>query len=271
MKIIGLRPKTAVATAVYYLAILALVTLLGVIVVKLVIWPPCSITVRNECVVDGWSVAGLAGAVLGVGATVLAILGAVSVAYWWANLNERVDQRVGERVDQALKEQEKKMSEQTTHLLEGQEQKFEEAFLRMQQKMDTLEGRLQSTKRDLIIAITQLDPWVIEQWASEIMFLDPSSEVGGRMVRKYLQIVDGFFPRDPHDVSAVAKHKESLKNRSAPYQTPLGYWEHALDWQKMINSNSQLIPGQAMAAQFAEKEIAARRANIDSWKKQHGP
>ncbi len=267
MKIIGLRPKTAVATAVYYLAILALVILLGVIVVKLVIWPPCSITVRNECVVDGWSVAGLAGAVLGVGATVLAILGAVSVAYWWANLNEKVDQRVDEQVDQALKEQEKKMSEQTTHLLKGQEQKFEEAFLQMQQKMDTLEGRLQSTKKDLIIAITQLDPWVIEQWASEIMFLDPSSEVGVRMVRKYLQIVDGFFPSDPHDLSAVVKHKESLKNRSAPYQTPLGYWEHALDWQKKINSNSQLIPGQAMAAQVAEKEIAERRANIDSWRK----
>src|SRR5260370_35392933 len=136
MKIIGLRPKTAVATAVYYLAILALVTLLGVIIVKLVIWPPCSITSRNACVVDGWSVAGLAGAVLGVGATVLAILGAVSVAYWWANLNERVDQRVGERGDQALKEQERKRSEETTHLLREQEQKFKKALLRMSQRRE---------------------------------------------------------------------------------------------------------------------------------------
>jgi hypothetical protein len=109
---------------------------------------------------------------------------------------------------------------------------------------------------------------LIEQWASDIMFLDPSSEVGVRMVRKYLQIVDGFFPSDPHDISAVAKHKESLKYRSAPDQTPLGYWEHALAWQKTIDP--QLVPGQATAAQIAEKEIAARRANIDLWKKQHG-
>src|SRR2546423_15146969 len=124
IKVLSLDTKTATATAVYYLAIVALLVLLGAIVLRFVFAPPCSIIGKNECVVDGWSVAGLAGTVLAVAATLLAILGAIAVAYWWTNLNTKVD----ERVVQALKEQEKKISEQTAHLLKEHEEKFEEAF-----------------------------------------------------------------------------------------------------------------------------------------------
>ncbi len=267
--------KTAVATAIYYLAILALVAFLGVVVIKLVIWPPCSITTRNECVVDGWSIAGLAGAVLGVGATVLAILGAVAVAYWWTNLNEKVDRRVDEQIktaiDQSLKEQEEKISERTTLLLKKQEEKFEESLLKLRNDTITLgelaaniERRLQATRKDLIIAMTQLDPWMIESWATDEMAVNPSSEVGVRMVRKYLQYVDGFFPSDPNDLHAVLDYTKSLQNKSAPYDTPLGYWQKALDWQKKIHPD--VTPE---FVKTAELWIEHRRPKIESWKKGH--
>jgi ABC-type multidrug transport system fused ATPase/permease subunit len=276
IKVLSLNTKTALATAVYYLAIVVLLVLLGMIVLRFVFSPPCSIIAKNECVVDGWSVAGLAGTVLAVAATLLAVLGAIAVAYWWLSLNEKVDRRVDEQIktaiDQALKEQEKKISDQTTHLLQEQEKKFGETFSNTQKEMDTLkelasdiERRVEGSIEQLIIAITQLDPWIIEQWASEYMLLSPLSGVAARMVRKYLQFVDGFFPSDPNDVSAIAKHLESLKNRSAPSQNPIYYWEKALAWQREINP--QLQPTYAETARY---EIEKRRVNMELWKKQRG-
>ncbi|MFL5626341.1 MAG: hypothetical protein ACJ788_12185 [Ktedonobacteraceae bacterium] len=269
--------KTAVATAVYYLAILALVAFLGVVVVKLVVWPPCSITTRNACVVDGWSITGLAGAVLGVGATLLAILGAVAVAYWWANLNEKVDQRVDEQIktaiDQALQEQKKNLTEQTAHLLKEQEEKFKVTDSKLQIEMNTLkeqastiEKRVQTAKKDLIKAMMQLDPWMIEAWASDEMFLDPRSEVGVYMVRKYLQYVDAFFPSDSNSTLAITKYGAYLNKISAPYVTPIEYWEQALAWQQKIEPQYHL----SLLTKAIEREIEQRRPNIESWKKGHG-
>src|SRR5260221_35270 len=106
-------------TIAYYLALAVLATLVFVIVIKLMFLPPCvPVPPKNECGVDGWSIAGLAATILGVGAAILTLLGAFAVAYWWANLNEKVDQRVNEQVkkwiDPAIKDQERKISEQTT-------------------------------------------------------------------------------------------------------------------------------------------------------------
>ncbi len=273
IKVLSVSTKTALAIGLYYLSIIAILLLLGTIVLRFALSPPCSIIGKNECVVDGWSVAGLAGTVLAVAATLLAILGAVAVAYWWLNLNEKVDRRVDEQIktaiDQALKEQEEKISEQTTLLLKRQEEKFEESLIKLRNDTATLgelaaniERSLQATRQDLIIAMTQLDPWMIEQWASDELFRNPLSDIGMRMVRKYLQFVDGFFPSDPNDLHAVLDYTKSLKNKSAPYDTPLGYWQKALDWQKKISPD--LNPDAAKAAGLW---IAYRMANIEEWKK----
>jgi len=220
----------------------------------------------------------LAGTVLAVAATLLAVLGAIAVAYWWLNLNEKVDRRVDERVVQALKEQEKKIGEQTAHLLKEQEEKFEEAFSKIRDEMDALsdqasnlEYKLQSTKKDLIIAMTQLDPWMIETWASEEIFLNPFSEVSVRMVRKYLQYVDAFFPNEPRSATAIEKYGVNLDKISAPFVTPMSYWEYALAWRERIKP--ELYPNQAQVAgyaQVAEREIEQRKPLIEAWKKQPG-
>jgi hypothetical protein len=107
--------KTKVALAFYYLAIGFLTICAGVIVVKLIFWPPCTPT-GNTCVVEPWSVAGLAGTVLAVAATVLAVLGAVAVAAWWTSLNERVV----EQVKRLYEAQKKEVNTQVDTLLKDQ-------------------------------------------------------------------------------------------------------------------------------------------------------
>ncbi len=87
--------KTIFVLVVYCLAIALLTACAITIVVKLIFWPPCTDTGKN-CVIDPWSVVGLTAAILGVAATVLAILGAVAVAAWWGYLDDRVTRRVND-------------------------------------------------------------------------------------------------------------------------------------------------------------------------------
>ncbi|HVB26054.1 MAG TPA: hypothetical protein VNG51_29205 [Ktedonobacteraceae bacterium] len=269
IKVLSLETKPAIYIAVYYLAIFALLALLGTIVLRFVFSPPCSVIGKNECIVDGWSVAGLASTVLAVAATLLAILGAIAVAGWWLNLNDKVDRRVDEQakkaIDQAYQEQVKEISQQTTQLLEEQKKRFEAILSTQQKDMDNLkaltsniENSAQEAIKQLVIAMTQQYPWIVETWAIEYIAIYPTSEVAARMMRRYLQIVDGFFSNDQKDVSA---HLETLKNISAPYDTPIGYWNKALEWQKMIRNKQQ--------AEVMSDELGKRRANIEAWKLQH--
>ncbi len=89
--------KTIFVFVVYCLAIALLTACAVTIVVKLIFWPPCTDTGKN-CVIDPWSAAGLAGTILGVAATMLAILGALAVAAWWGYLDKRVTEQVNRRL-----------------------------------------------------------------------------------------------------------------------------------------------------------------------------
>src|SRR5260370_23696969 len=107
------------------------------ITLKIAFSPICSADVKDKCVVDTWSIAGLTAAVFGIAATLLTFLGAFAVAYWWANLDEKVDEQVeartNELIEQRIKDQEtrfqtqiadnvKKLEDQTAQL----EMKFQE-------------------------------------------------------------------------------------------------------------------------------------------------
>src|SRR2546421_7010220 len=85
--------KTILAIACYFAAIAFLIACTVGIIASLLFWPPCT-HIDNACVIEPWSVAGLAGTVLAVAATVLAVLGAVAVAAWWLSLNNIVTGRV---------------------------------------------------------------------------------------------------------------------------------------------------------------------------------
>lgn len=99
------KTKTEFTIWVYCLAIILLASCSVVIVMKLIFWPPCTQS-GSICVIDGWSVAGLAGTILGVAATMLGILGAVAVAAWWVSLNDRVT----DQVNNLYKAQEKEIN-----------------------------------------------------------------------------------------------------------------------------------------------------------------
>ena len=91
------KMKARIALTAYWLAIGFLVACAGVIVFKLMFWPLCTpaATPGNACVVgDSWTIAGITAAILGVVATVLAILGAFGVAAWWTGLEERVSKQI---------------------------------------------------------------------------------------------------------------------------------------------------------------------------------
>jgi methyl-accepting chemotaxis protein len=81
---------TRIAIATYYLAICVFLVCLVTLVVKLTFWPVC--TGASAC--DGWTVAGLVGAIMGLSAVFLGILGAIALAAWWTSLDTRVEDRI---------------------------------------------------------------------------------------------------------------------------------------------------------------------------------
>src|SRR2546423_10440324 len=92
--------RTRIALGVYYLAIIFLIVCAGVIIYKLMFWPPCTPPGPKDttCIADGWPIAGLAATVPGLTETVLTLLGAFAVAAWWTNLNIRVEEQVNKKV-----------------------------------------------------------------------------------------------------------------------------------------------------------------------------
>jgi septal ring factor EnvC (AmiA/AmiB activator) len=81
---------TRTARATYYIAICVFLIFLAVLIVKMTFWPVC--ISGSTC--DGWTVAGLVAAVLGVSTAFLGILGALALAAWWTSLDKRVEDRV---------------------------------------------------------------------------------------------------------------------------------------------------------------------------------
>src|SRR5437764_7492033 len=120
----------------YYLSICFLVACSCVIVVKLMFWPPCTQT-GNTCVIEPWSVAGLAGTVLAVAATVLAILGAVAVAAWWTSLNATVT----ERIKKLYKRQQSEVRKVVAEFLAEQKQEVHDQHAPVQTTLQTVKDR----------------------------------------------------------------------------------------------------------------------------------
>ena len=125
--------KKNLALIVYIFAIVLLSACAATIIGKLIFWPPCTQT-GNICVVDGWSIAGLAASILGVSATVLSILGAVGVAGWWLWLNDRVQALI----KKLYEEQKIEVNKNVDDLLKEQQQKIEDKAKQSQTRIEAL-------------------------------------------------------------------------------------------------------------------------------------
>ncbi len=129
--------KRNYAIVLYWIAVILLVACTIIIIFKLVTWPPCSplVTGSTVCAIDGGSIAGLASTVLGVAATVLALLGAFAVAAWWTELDKRVNNQVEILFDKKMEE----MSQQVDGQLKAQEKKMEIQVNRFQNDFHLLD------------------------------------------------------------------------------------------------------------------------------------
>ena len=140
---------TRFAIATYYLAICVFLVCLVTLVVKLTFWPVC--TGASAC--DGWTVAGLVGAIMGLSAVFLGILGAIALAAWWTSLDTRVEDRVTQlftvRV-QAVQDSIDQLNERADEL-RGKVDAIEEMIPELQQRITIAQQSAQ-------IALEEIEP-----------------------------------------------------------------------------------------------------------------
>jgi len=255
----------------FYIFIAVLILCFVVVTLKIAFSPVCSSDTQHTCVIDTWSIAGLTAAVFGIGAALLTFLGAFAVAYWWANLdqkvNEQVETRTNELIEQRIQDQEVKFQaqiESNVKAFETQIAQLESKFLTqiennvktLDTQIERLEGSFQFLRKEQVIAAMYFPVWEIEEWAHELIAVDPSSEVSVRMVINYLNEVDYFLP----DPSKPSRHKTL---RLMPEEDVLFYWKKALEWKEIVKQ--QNIPAYINSADW---QINQRRPRVEAYEKQ---
>jgi hypothetical protein len=223
---LGANLKTKFAIAFYYIAIGFLVACAAVIVVKLIFWPPCT-QIGNTCAIDPWSTAGLAGTVLAVAATLLAILGAVSVAAWWTSLNDRVN----EQVTKLYETQKAEINTQVDTMLAGQREKvdvqleeFQTAFRSLEasesilrKRIDLLHKSTQDVEEMAIDGLTSVfGAGFLEKWAQNATKDLKFPRIPLRMAENYLDQIEHTRPRVEGELVDTEKN---LKTRDDFFRT----------------------------------------------------
>src|SRR2546429_3584132 len=128
------KKSTDLLIVFFYIFIAVLILCFVVVTLKIAFSPVCSADTQHVCIIDTWSIAGLTAAVFGIAAALLTFLGAFAVAYWWANLDQKVDEQVkartNELIEQRLQAQETKFQAQ----IEGNVKAFETQITQLETK-----------------------------------------------------------------------------------------------------------------------------------------
>ena len=259
-----MKTKRDFLVAYYAITVAGLIAIFGVIIIRMLFIPLCIPSAQGTCPVDGGLIAGFAGAILGLAAAILAILGAFAVAYWWANLddkvNKQVEKRIGEEVGRRLQEQEEEFLKQIGRVTLQAERQINESEDRLKKQASQLENQLQGVRKIAIISATLFDPWRVEEWAHEILVIDSSSEIAFRMVRSYLKAVDELLP-DPTVIKTYipgAMKERDYISLNGPSANPLFYWTKAEEWYRAVKGQ----PGQPYI-DAATWELDQRKGKID--------
>ncbi len=136
---------TRTARATYYIAICVFLIFLAVLVVKMTFWPVCN----GGSTCDGWTVAGLVAAVLGVSTAFLGILGALALAAWWTSLDKRVEDRVTQLFDariQAVQDSIDQLEERASEL-QGKVNAIESTVSRLEPRIDAAQDSATRAER----------------------------------------------------------------------------------------------------------------------------
>jgi len=259
VRIVKVGVGAAVATAMYYLAIGAIVIFAGIIIIKLMFWPPCT-TIAKNCVTDGWAIAGLAATILGVSTTILALLGAFAVAAWWTGL----DKRVRDQVDTSLAGEEQIINRRVNTILDKQEEKVKSNLDRVFADLKKIENQFEALREITIDATTLLyPPWIVEKWALQLVSEFEMVDIAVRMTLKFLDYVDGYLSTDS---SNYPEHENQTSAMKIPSVDPLFYWEKALRWQEIVESYQNQYPEQM---KYVKEQIDKRGAKVEEWKRMH--
>lgn len=252
--------KTKFALAFYYISIGFLTACAVVIVIKLIFWPPCTQT-GNTCVIDSWSAAGLEGTILGVSATVLAILGAVAVAGWWTSLNDRVTDQVTKLYN---KQKEEVMSPLETDIKQSQ------------RRIDDIKESLNDFETTITESFAALGPLLAEPIAQKAMVADKYPTFPFYMTMSYLtlikqgeelqhleqeiatyqesiNVIQSYINSNPDlsysgPRSTMESHKRTLLSYLEGFNAPnaigliLKDWHRTVYWWKAARDNRQKTP-----------------------------
>ncbi len=180
----------------------------------------------NACVVDPWSAAGLVTGILGVAATVLAILGAVAVAGWWAMLNNRVDDQVKALYSKHKKEIGKKLDEYVA----VQQREMSERLGTVQTNLQSVESRINEATTDIneleklthafldvaVEGIMLLPASGLEEWAQKVTALHKFSKIPLKMADRYLDAVEADLPKAERELLEVKNRLSTGYRKSIP-------------------------------------------------------
>lgn len=241
--------STKFAQWFYWISIVALgVTALGVIW-RFIIIPPD---------LKGLDVAGFAGSVLGVAATLLAILGAVAVAAWWANLDQRVTEQVGKRYDQQKAEIDRLLNTQQSNIETRIQSSqalllpLEKSIKQSQAKIATIDKTFYDFEESITESFAALGPLQAEPIAQKAMAANKYPTFPFYMTVSYLNL---FKQEDKlqHLEREITSYRDSIEhvqsyvnsNPDLTYSVPRSTMENhkntLLSYLEAFNSPNLLI------------------------------
>lgn len=238
--------KAWFATLVYAIVLVFIAGCAGIIVFKLLFTPPCTPTgpYGSLCVVDGWSIAGLAGTTLAVAATVVAFIGAAAIAYWWIKIDQRVDAQV-----RTLYENQKAIViEEMNNLIRPLKEEINRTNSLQEHNIRNLELRLSNLRKqidqvedeaDTIIELTITvaavnPPWKLERWATDVTNRFKTAEVAAQMVLSYIIIVDEMMQLP---LNALLKYEDDIVEEGAPDGRLSYFWKKAQQWAAIVEDH----------------------------------
>lgn len=284
--------KAWFATMVYTIVLIFIAVFAGIVVFKLLFTPPCTPTGPHGslCIVDGWSIAGLAGTVLAVAATVVAFIGAAGIAYWWI----KIDERVNEQVKTLFDKQKASLIEEMNNLINPLKEEVSQTNDLQERNVRDLEQRLSNLKKqieqgeelaDTIIELTLTvatvnPPWKLEMWAADVTNRFKTAEAAAQMVLSYITIVDEMMQLP---VDELVKYGEEVVKEGSPTGQLSYFWAQALQWASVVENHYKGIQGEAVFDQdgkltgvevpkplkLVREKINEYMPKIEQWKRDH--
>lgn len=243
--------KKPLALIVYVFAIGLLSVCAAVIIVKLIFWPPCTQT-GSICVVDGWSIAGLAASILGVSATVLSILGAVGVAGWWLWLNDRVQALIKDLYEK----QKLEVKQNVDDLLREQQQKVEDRIGNIQTTLVPLEDKVEQIQTRIEVFNRTLDDFE-DSIAQGFAAMGPL--VAGPVAQKALDTQK--FPTLPFYMTRSYLDLLKQENKQATLEREIARYQALVDQIQLPTDADADLPDNARSELETQKILISSYLN----------